>query len=88
MIKPLNGNILLKKELKENKTASGIVLSQKKEEEDFAHVVALSEDEEVKKLGLKVGDKVMYKSYSETKVTYEGEEYFVLSYNDILAVLD
>ena len=88
MMKPLNGNILLKKELKENKTASGIVLSQKKEEEDFAHVVALSEDEEVKKLGLKVGDKVMYKSYSETKVTYEGEEYFVLSYKDILAVLD
>ncbi|MDD7735853.1 MAG: co-chaperone GroES [Bacilli bacterium] len=88
MIKPLNGNLVLKKELKENKTASGIVLSQKKEEEDFAHVVALSEDEEVKKLGLKVGDKVMYKSYSETKVTYEGEEYFVLSYKDILAVLD
>ena len=88
MIKPLNGNLVLKKELKENKTASGIVLSQKKEEEDFAHVVALSEDEEVKKLGLKVGDKVMYKSYSETKVTYQGEEYFVLSYKDILAVLD
>ena len=88
MIKPLNGNLVLKKELKENKTASGIVLSQKKEEEDLAHVVALSEDEEVKKLGLKVGDKVMYKSYSETKVTYEGEEYFVLSYKDILAVLD
>ena len=29
MIKPLNGNLVLKKELKENKTASGIVLSQK-----------------------------------------------------------
>ena len=30
MIKPLNGNVILKKEIKENKTASGIVLSQKK----------------------------------------------------------
>ena len=31
MIRPLNGNVILKKEIKENKTASGIVLSQKKE---------------------------------------------------------
>ena len=31
MIKPLNGNVVLKKELKENKTASGIYLSQKQE---------------------------------------------------------
>ena len=28
MIKPLNGNVVLKKELKENKTASGIYFSQ------------------------------------------------------------
>ena len=76
MIKPLNGNVILKKEIKENKTASGIVLSQKKEEE------------EVKKLSLKVGDKVLFKNYSTTKVNYEDEEYLVVSYKDILAVLD
>ena len=34
MIKPLNGNILLKKELKENKTKSGILLIEKDEEEE------------------------------------------------------
>ena len=75
MIRPLNGNVILKKEIKENKTASGIVLSQKKEEEEFAHIVALSNDEEVKKLSLKVGDKVLFKNYSTTKVNYEDEEY-------------
>ena len=79
---------ILKKEIKENKTASGIVLSQKKEEEEFAHIVALSNDEEVKKLSLKVGDKVLFKNYSTTKVNYEDEEYLVVSYKDILAVLD
>ena len=87
MIRPLNGNVILKKEIKENKTASGIVLSQKKEEE-FAHIVALSNDEEVKKLSLKVGDKILFKNYSTTKVNYEDEEYLVVSYKDILAVLD
>ena len=88
MIRPLNGNVVLKKEIKENKTASGIVLSQKKEEEEFAHIVALSNDEEVKKLSLKVGDKILFKNYSTTKVNYENEEYLVVSYKDILAVLD
>ena len=38
MIRPLNGNVVLKKEVTENKTASGIVLSQKAEE-DYAFVV-------------------------------------------------
>ena len=88
MIRPLNGNVVLKKEIKENKTASGIVLSQKKEEEEFSHIVALSNDEEVKKLSLKVGDKILFKNYSTTKVNYEDEEYLVVSYKDILAVLD
>ncbi|MGN1295668.1 MAG: co-chaperone GroES [Bacilli bacterium] len=88
MIKPLNGNVVLKKEIKENKTASGIVLSQKKEEEEFALVVALSDDEEVNKLSLKVGDKVLFKNYSTTKVNYEGEEYLVVSNKDILATLE
>ena len=88
MIRPLNGNVILKKEIKENKTASGIVLSQKKEEEEFANIVALSNDEEVKKLSLKVGDKILFKNYSTTKVNYEDEEYLVVSYKDILAVLN
>ncbi|MGM9858694.1 MAG: GroES family chaperonin [Bacilli bacterium] len=88
MIKPLNGNLILKKELKENKTASGIVLSQKQEEEEYAQVIAISEDEDVKKLGLKIGDRVLFKSYSSTKVNYNQEEYLVVSFKDILAILD
>ena len=40
MIRPLNGNVILKKEIKENKTASGIVLSQKKEEGGTMEAVA------------------------------------------------
>ena len=63
MIKPLNGNVLIKKEIKENKTKSGIVLSSKEQEEEFAKVLAISDvfDKEGKKIdtGIKVGDKVM-----------------------------
>ena len=86
MIKPLNGNVVLKKELKENKTASGIYLSQKQEEEDYGIVVSFSEDERIK--GLKIGDKVVYKSYDSKKVVDNGEEYLIMPYKDILAVID
>ena len=86
MIKPLNGNVVLKKELKENKTASGIYLSQKQEEEDYGIVVSFSEDETIK--GLKIGDKVVYKSYDSKKVVDNGEDYLIMPYKDILAVID
>ena len=86
MIKPLNGNVVLKKELKENKTASGIYLSQKQEEEDYGIVVSFSEDETIK--GLKIGDKVVYKSYDSKKVVDNGEEYLIMPHTDILAVID
>ena len=86
MIKPLNGNVVLKKELKENKTASGIYLSQKQEEEDYGIVVSFSEDETIK--GLKIGDKVVYKSYDSKKVVDNGEEYLIMPYKDNLAVID
>ena len=85
MIKPLNGNVVLKKELKENKTASGIYLSQK-QEEDYGIVVSFSEDETIK--GLKIGDKVVYKSYDSKKVVDNGEEYLIMPYKDILTVID
>ena len=86
MIKPLNGNVVLKKELKENKTASGIYLSQKQEEEDYGIVVSFSVVETIK--GLKIGDKVVYKSYDSKKVVDNGEEYLIMPYKDILAVID
>ena len=92
MIKPLNGNVLIKKEIKENKTKSGIVLSSKEQEEEFANVLAISDvfDNEGKKIdtGIKVGDKVIYKNYSPTKITYENEDYYLISYKEILGIIE
>ncbi len=92
MIKPLNGNILLKKELKEKKTKSGILLTEKDEEEEYAKVIEVSEVHDEKgnlvNLGIKNGDKVLFKSYSPTKVHYLDEEYLLVEYKDIIAVIE
>jgi len=93
MIRPLNDNVVLKKEKIVRETASGIVLSQKEEEPEYATVVAVSEERrnekgEIIPINLKVGDKVVYKTYSPTKIKIDNEEYLILSSNDILAVIE
>lgn len=95
MIKPLNDNVVLKKEHKEEekKTISGIIISSKKEESEYAVVVAvgpgkLDKDNKRIKPCVNVGDKVIYKNYSPTKVKVDDAEYLIISADDILAVLE
>ena len=62
MIKPLHKFVLIKKEEKENKTASGIVLStEKKEVPSIASVIAVGDE---CTSSLKENDRVIYKEYS------------------------
>ena len=93
MIKPLYNNILLKKVEASNKTSSGIIISQKQEDEEYALVEAISDCKEVKigdrtyEMPFKKGDKVMYKKYSGTEVKDGDEEYILIKAEDILAIV-
>ena len=93
MIRPLNDNVVLKKEKVLNQTASGIVLSNKEKETEYATVIAVGEgirDEKgaLEKINLSVGDKVIYRSYSTTDINLDNENYLIVSAKDILAVLE
>ena len=93
MIKPLYNNVLLKKVEASNQTESGIIISQKEKNEEYAVVEAVSDCKEVKiddkvyEMPLKKGDKVMYKKYSGTEVTDGDEGYILIKAEDILAVV-
>ncbi len=93
MIKPLYNNVLLKKVEASNQTESGIIISQKEKNEEYAVVEAVSECKEVKiddkvyEMPLKKGDKVMYKKYSGTEVTDGDKEYILIKAEDILAIV-
>lgn len=94
MIRPLYNNVLLKKVEASNKTQSGIIITQKETNEDFAEVVAVSGCKEVKiddkvyEMPLKKGNKVMYKKYSGTEVKDGDEEYILIKAEDILAIVE
>ena len=93
MIKPLYNNVLLKKVEASNRTDSGIIISQKEKNEEYAVVEAVSDCKEVKiddkvyEMTMKKGDKVMYKKYSGTEVTDGDKEFILIKAEDILAIV-
>jgi len=81
-LQPINQHVLLELEASEEKTASGIIIPDTaKEKPRFATVLALSgiEDPEIS-----VGDVVFYKNFSGTELEFDGKEYLMMPYADIL----
>jgi chaperonin GroES len=81
-LQPINQHVLLEVEASEEKTASGIIIPDTaKEKPRFAKVLALSgiEDPEIS-----VGDVVFYKNFTGTELEFEGREYLMMPYADIL----
>jgi chaperonin GroES len=81
-LQPINQHVLLEVEASDEKTASGIIIPDTaKEKPRFAKVLALSgiEDPEIS-----VGDVVFYKNFSGTELEFDGREYLMMPYADIL----
>ena len=91
-LKPIGERVVIKKLEAEKNTQSGIVLPESAQENpQYAEVVAISSDilnDNDKKDSLKEGDKVIYSQYAGTDVKIEGENYVVLAYKDVLAVVE
>jgi len=92
MLKPLHNNVVLEKEEKEARTQSGIILSEKKDDQQVGRVVAVGEGKYVNgtlvKTTVKPGDRVVFKKYGTTEVELDKKEYLILSEDDILAVVE
>lgn len=85
MLKPLNKNVILRKEKEESKTASGIIITpESKEVPNVATVLAVASDANKE---LSVGLKVVYKEYSGTMISLDDEDCIVIEDKDILAVI-
>ena len=83
-LNPLADNIVAMAEEAETKTASGLYLPETaKEKPKTAKVVAVGPH--VKQL--KVGDRIIYKSYSTTEVKMGKDEYIIIKEEDVLATV-
>lgn len=89
-LKPLGDRIVVKPVTQEEVTKSGIVLPDtvEKEKKEQGEVISIGDGEKIKKLNLKVGDKVIFGKYAGDEVEIEDVEYKVLKDEDVLAVIE
>ncbi len=93
-VRPLGEKVLKKRVEAEGKTAGGIVLPDTaKEKPKEGKVIAIGDGRILKsgervKFQVKKGDSVLFSSYGGTEVKIDGEEYLLMSEDDILAVIE
>jgi chaperonin GroES len=94
-IKPLGGRVLIKLLKKEDVTKSGIVLpdTMDKEKKAEGEVIAVGpgkmmESGSLVPMPVKVGEKVLVKSWGGDEVKIDGVEYKIFDSEDILAIVE
>jgi chaperonin GroES len=93
-LRPLGGNILVKRVEAETKTKSGIVLPDSaKEKPKRGTILAIGDGKrldsgEKAPFTVKKGDEVLFTSYAGTELKIDGEEVLIMSEDDVLAVVE
>jgi chaperonin GroES len=83
-IQPVADYVVAQTEEAATKTASGLYLpGGAQEKPKVAKIVAIGKD--VK--SVKVGDKIIYKSYSQTEIKVDATEYLLIKEEDVLATV-
>ncbi|MEO1957538.1 MAG: co-chaperone GroES [Methylophilaceae bacterium] len=93
-IRPLHDRVVVKRKEEERTTVSGIVIPDSAAEKPAEGVIQAvgtgKKDDNGNSIALdvKVGDKVLFKSYGGTSVKVDGEELLVMTEDDILAIIE
>jgi chaperonin GroES len=91
-IKPLGDRVLVRPDVAEEKTASGIIIPDTaKEKPQRGTVVAVGpgkvENGAKIDMTVKAGDKVLYGKYSGTELNLDGEDFLIMRESDILGIV-
>jgi len=90
---PLADRVIIKPSEAEETTKGGIILPDTAKEKPIEGTVVaagpgkVTEDGKTVKMGVKVGDKVLYGKYSGTEIAVEGEELLIMRESDIFAIV-
>lgn len=89
-IKPIGDRVLVEPVTAEEVTKSGIFLPETMDKEKKAEgrILAIGTGEKVAKLGLSVGQKIIFGQYAGDEVKINEQNYKIINHEDILAVID
>ena len=97
MLRPIDARIVVKKPHREEQTESGIILPDSVSEQgqtSLGEVVAVGPGSrnmnsgEPMPMDIEVGDTIIYTKFSATEVQHKGNEYFVVTERDIIAIVE
>jgi chaperonin GroES len=94
MIKPVDDKVVIEPVVEtERVSASGFIVSTNNEKPQEAIVVAVGSGVVTRNgvqvpIPLSVGQKVIFSKYSGNEIVHDGKSYNIISYNDIMAVID
>jgi len=86
-LKPMRNRVVIKTTEVEEKSAGGIFIPlDSKKEPTTGHVIACGGDD----LGdtLNIGDMVLFGKFAGTKIEVQNENFIMMKYTDILAVIE
>lgn len=93
-IRPLHDRVLVQRLKEEEKTKGGIIIPDTAKEKPIEGKVLavgngkVSETGEVRKLEVKVGDRVLFGKYVGNEIKVDGEEHLILREDDILGIVE
>ncbi|HEY2911506.1 MAG TPA: co-chaperone GroES [Gemmataceae bacterium] len=93
-IVPLNEKIVVERLEADERTAGGIILPDTaKEKPKQGKIISVGEgklldDGKRAAFQVKIGDRVLFSSYSGNEVTVDGKEFLIMTEEDVLAVVD
>ena len=94
-VRPLGDKIIVKRQVADSQTESGIYLPESaKDKPKQGQVIALGAGNLNKETGerlpftVKKGDEVIFSSYSGTEVKIEGDDFLIMTEDDILGIID
>lgn len=94
-LRPLGDRVVVKPLSQEEVTKSGIIMpaTVDKERPERGEVIAIGpgkvlDNGSFAPVGVKVGDKIVFKKYSPDEVKIDKEDYLVISESDIMAVIE
>tara|TARA_B100000575_G_scaffold133502_1_gene106348 strand:+ start:658 stop:945 length:288 start_codon:yes stop_codon:yes gene_type:complete len=93
-LRPLHDNVLVRRTEEEETSSGGIILSgSAKEKPSQGEVVAVgpgkkNDSGETSSMNVSVGDMVIFGQYGGNEIKLDGEEFLILSENDIFGVIE
>lgn len=89
-LRPLGDRVVVEPISAQESTKSGIILPETVDKEKKAEgkIIAIGDGEKIIKLGLSIGDKVLFGKYAGEDVKVNEIEYKILTHEDVLAVLE